>query len=293
MLRRTRVLVLFLAVGLLVVPRVWGQDAKTLRIGIMQSKRGEAQKYAPLIAYMKTKGIDVKLIGTRSYPDAAEKFSAGKLDAMFSGSGVAGCMIIKGVARPLVRPVNKAGWSTYWAVVVAKKGAPKFGGEADYFKDKAVLCCSLASSGEFFLRASCGKTAKPKMHKASSHGAALLALAKGKADVVVVKNRVWDSMSSDFKTKGALAELEVVGKDTGENPDGTLMISNKVSDELATKVKEALLKAKTDGSAAAAKLCKSLGIAGYTATSAEDFSHTLKLLKAAGVDKDFDFTFAD
>ena len=52
---------------------------------------------------------------------------------MFSGSGIAGCMIIKDLAYPVVRPVSNGGWSTYWAVVLAPKGSPRFTQDAAYF----------------------------------------------------------------------------------------------------------------------------------------------------------------
>ena len=155
---------------------------------IMQDKKGDAKKYRPLLDYLKGNGVGATFVAARSYPQAAELFAKGSVDGMFSGSGIAGCMIIKELAYPVVRPVSKAGWSTYWAVVLAQKGSPRFSQNADYFLNKKVILCGLASSGEFFFRAIKGQAEiKTTLLKASSHGAAVDALARGAADIAIVK----------------------------------------------------------------------------------------------------------
>ncbi|MHB8788961.1 MAG: PhnD/SsuA/transferrin family substrate-binding protein [Desulfobulbaceae bacterium] len=89
----------------------------------MQDVTGVAQQYGPLVDLFKANGIEVKLQGYSNYTDAALKFENGEVDAMFAGSGVAGAMIIKKVAYPVLRPVGEDGFSTYWAVVLAPKGS--------------------------------------------------------------------------------------------------------------------------------------------------------------------------
>lgn len=265
-----------------------------LKIGIMQSKKGQAKKYAPLIEYMKTKGIEVILVGTKNYPDAAAKFSSGQLDAMFSGSGIAGSMIIKGLAEPLVRPVSKTGWSTYWAVVVGPKGSPEYSATPSYFDGTNILACSLASSGEFYFRSIHeGQPLHGTLKKAASHGAALQALSKGAADYAVVKNRVWDSMSKDPKNQAWISKLEVVGKDQGENPNGTLIVAASVPTDTREKVTAALLDLEADTSAQAEAVKNSLKVQKYVVTTVDDFSHTVPMLRAAGVDENFNFEFTD
>jgi ABC-type phosphate/phosphonate transport system substrate-binding protein len=243
----------------------------------------QAQKYAPMLKFFKSKGIDVKLQGYRNYVDAAVKFEAGKVDAMVAGSGVAGSMIIKGVAYPIVRPVGKDGTSTYWAVVLAPKGAPEYTGGTEYFKGKKIICSFLASSGEFYARSILGS--KRELLRAASHGVAIKALAMKQADIAIVKNRVWDSEKAKFPS------LVEVGHDNGENPNNAMIISNKTSKALVEKVKAALLGLENDNSVEAKALKESLKITGYIPTTEEDFSHTIPLLKAAGVTKDFKFKY--
>ncbi len=252
-------------------------------LGIMQDKKGVAAKFHPLISYFKKAGVELKLKGYKSYPDAANKFFDGDVDGMFAGSGVAGSMMIKDVAYPLLRPLHNAGWSTYWAVVLAPVGGEPFDGKPEWFDGKSITCSSLASSGEFFARSILGSDRE--LVKAGSHGMAIQALARGKADVAIVKNRVWDSMKGKFPT------IEQIGKDQGENPDGTLIVSHKASKGTVEKVKALLLGLEKDSSPEALIVKKVLKINGYIPTSKDDFAHTLALLRSAGVTPAFEFRY--
>lgn len=260
--------------------------AETFRIAIMQAEKGAADRFTPLAQYLDKHGIQVELVPTASYTDAALMFSEGKADGMFSGSGVAGTMIIKDLAYPVVRPVDRNGISTYWAVVIAPRGAPAFTHEASYFKGKRVAFCALASAGEFFIRSIPGALdAAKEVIVAPSHGAAIEAVAKGQADIAIVKNRVWDNL------KGRYPGLVELGSDSGQNPNNTLIISKKTDPVLVKRLTGALLGLQNDASPAARAAREGLDIIGYIITSANDFQHTLGLLRQAGVDKNFDFHF--
>ncbi|MBI3773825.1 MAG: PhnD/SsuA/transferrin family substrate-binding protein [Gammaproteobacteria bacterium] len=261
-------------------------QADQFKLVIMQDDKGAAQKYAPLADYLKTKGVDVTLVGAPDYVKAAQMFAAGEADGMFSGSGVAGTMIIKDLATPVVRPVSKEGTSTYWTVVIAPAGAAKFTGSADYFAGKKVMFASLSSTGEIFYHSLPGaNTVKTTIMKAASHGAAIDALSKGAADVAIVKNRIWD------KEKSKYSNLTVVGEDTGENPDSTLIVSKKANADTVKKISSALLGLKGDSSAGANAVRDSLNIKEYITTTTADFKHNLELLKKAGIDASFKFAF--
>ena len=174
-------------------------EAVNFKIAIMQDEKDAWKKYTPLVTYLKNKGIDVVFVDALTYPQAADMFASGTVDAMFSGSGVAGSMIIKDLAEPLVRPLGKDGFSTYSAVVLARKGSKNFNGSADYFQDKKVVFCGLASSGEFYYRSLPNiASAKATLLKAASHSAAIDTVARGAADIAIVKNRVWDKMKSKY-----------------------------------------------------------------------------------------------
>jgi ABC-type phosphate/phosphonate transport system substrate-binding protein len=254
------------------------------KIGIMQDKKGSAAKFRPLINYFAKNGINVSFVAARNYPHAAKMFSNRKIDGMFSGSGVAGCMIIKGLASPVVRPVNSEGWSTYWAVVLAPKGAARFTQNANYFQNKKVIFCSLASSGEFFYHSILNnEKINTTIMKASSHGAAIDALFRKVADIAIVKNRVWEKMKAAYPT------IQRVGEDPGENPNGTFIVSKKTDLELVKKVTSIMLALEEDTSTEAKSVKEQLRISSYIKTDIDDFQSTIELLEKAGVDKSFDF----
>ena len=113
------------------------------------------------------------------------------------------------------------------------------------------------------------KEATAPASKPDDDEAALAALDKGQADFAVVKNRVWD------KEKSKYAGLAEVGKDLGENPDNTLMVSAKADQAIAAKVRDALLAIEADTSAEAKAVKDSLKLAKFIPTGADAFTHSL------------------
>ena len=266
------VAVLFLSPGLLY--------ADQFRIAIMQDKKGGAERFVPLVKYFQKNGVEAAFVPTRNYIHTAKMFESGQADAMFSGSSVAGIMIIKEVAHPLVRPLSEEGWSTYWAVLIAPKGSPRFTKTAEYFKDKRVVYTRMASSGEFFFRALPGSgDVGATITNASSPGAAIDALSRGVADVAIVNNRVWDLLKDKY------LGLELVGEASGENPNGTLIVSNNTEISVVSKVRSILLGLEGDKSSEAEAVKKGLKVKSYIETTLDDFKYTLPMLEQAGVRK--------
>jgi ABC-type phosphate/phosphonate transport system substrate-binding protein len=260
-----------------------GQAAE-IKIAITQAQAGDARKFQPLLDYFGKNGIAASFTTTQNYQSAADLFASGAVNAMFSGSGIAGTMIIKELADPVARPVSTDGVSTYAAVVIAPKGSPRFAGSPDYFNGKRVIFTPLASAGEFYFH-SLGSSRPKEILKAASHGAAVDALSRGQADVAIIKNHVWT------KEKDKYPMYEKVGEDKGENPDGTLIVSRKMDRQTVQKISAVLLGVQNDTSAEAKAVKDSLKIRGYIPTTANDFKHTLALLKKAGVTKAFAFKF--
>lgn len=273
----SKILVIFVT-ALTLIGLATTAQADSFKLIIMQDEKGAAQKYTPLADYLKTKGVDVIMVAAPDYIKAAQMFAVGEADGMFSGSGVAGTMLIKGLAIPVVRPVNKEGFSTYWAVLVAPTGAAKFTGSANYFAGKKVVFTNLASAGEFYYHSLPGvNKIKNSIIKAASHGDAIEALSKGSADVAIVKNRVWD------KEKDKYPNLAKVGEDHGENPDNTLIVYKNANPGTIKKVADALLGLKDDGSPGANAVRDTLNVKEYITTTQADFKHNLELLKKAGI----------
>lgn len=260
-------------------------QADSFKLVITQDEKDTAQKYTPLADYLKTKGVEVSMVGASDFSKAAQMFAAGEADGMFSGSSVASTLFIKNLATPLVRPVSKDGHSTYWEAVIAPTGAAKFTGSADYFAGKKVIFTGLASA-EFYYHSLPGANAtKATIMKAASHGAALNALSKGIADVAIVKNWIWE------KEKSKYPNLTQVGEDTSDNPDGTLIVSKKANADTVKKVSSALLGLKDDNSAGAKAVRDSLNVKEFITTTTADFKHNMEVAKKAGVTESFNFQF--
>jgi ABC-type phosphate/phosphonate transport system substrate-binding protein len=278
---RATCLAMAVAVGLAAAPAA---RAAELKIAVVQAQAGDARKFQPLLQYLATKGVSASFVTAPDYRAAAQLFATGGVDAMFGGSGIAGAMMIKGLASPAVRVASVDGADTYHAVVIAPRGGARFGGGAGYFAGKRVIFSALASAGEFYFH-SLGPSQAGALLKAASHGAALDALSRGQADVAIVKNHVWE------KEKGKYPGLEQVGADDGENPDGSLIVSRRLAPAAAAQVTAALVGLDADASPAAAAARDALRIRGYVPAGEKDFTHTLELLRRAGVTKDFAFTF--
>jgi ABC-type phosphate/phosphonate transport system substrate-binding protein len=259
-------------------------EAAQFRIAYTQDQRSVVKKYMPLMDYLAKKGIVPSYEEVKDYPAAATLFASGGVDAMFCGSGVAGAFMISELAVPLVRPVSTDGHSTYKAVILAQRGALPFDGSAEYFKGKKVAFTGFDSSGEFYFNSLPGAAQSDAIRvMTNSHGEAIEALDKGRADIVIVKNLVWDSVQSRYPN------LMKVGEDKGENPDNTLIVSVNVPISLRAKIAADLVKMQNDPSPEARAAKKSLKIFGFIKTTDKDFEHTLALLKSAGVTRSFLF----
>ncbi len=277
---------LFVLIALLIFYGEAGAAAEeqVFRIAIMQPQKGSAQIFRPLEDYLEVRGVSIKFIGAANYLAAANMFADGTVDGMFSGSAVAGCLFIKKLAYPVLRPVDANGQSTYRAVIIAPRGAPPYTGEAGYFRGKRVIACALASAGDFFFRSIPGiDSVEATLLTVPSHGAALAGISKGAAELAIVKNLVWDSLQAHHP------DLQQVGNDPGVNPNGTLIVSRKADPKMVDRLTAVLLALGSDSSPQATAVRKKMGIQRYIVTSLEDFEHTFGLLNSAGVTESFSF----
>ena len=68
--------------------------AEEFKIAVLQVNKDNAQAYQPLTEHLAKRGIAVKMVGVPTYEMAEKMFTAGQVDAMFSGSGIPGSMFI-------------------------------------------------------------------------------------------------------------------------------------------------------------------------------------------------------
>ncbi len=284
--------IVLLAAGLVLVGISTSFAAGTLHFVIMSpvDPQKEGLKYEALSTYLRSANPllgDIKLRVAKNYPEAVRLFAQGDVEGMFSGSFVASVLIAKGLARPLARPLFAGNASTYRTTIVAKKGVAPFGGIAD-FKGKRVAFCLLASAGEVFARSLLlpGEVLESVLVPVpvDSHQDALEAVQGGAADYAVVKSTVF--VPEEFPG------LIVVGSDSGEHPDNTLIMPAEAFEKYGTMISRVLIGLEGDTSEKAEALKQAFGCRGFIATAGIDFAPTFTLLRKARVDpKTFDFVF--
>jgi ABC-type phosphate/phosphonate transport system substrate-binding protein len=266
--------------------------AGTINMVVMVSENyaEEGARFEKLAKYIQSHGVDIgeiKVTVAKDYPQAAELFRSGQADGMFSGSFVGAILIKQGLAKPVVRPRLSFGISTYKTLVVAKSGTKAFSGLED-FKGKRVSYCSLASAGEIFVRSLLPAGEKPQNLfipvLARSHREALDDVLKGLADYAVTKNLVWDQE----KYKG----LSVVGSDSLEHPNNTLLLTPQAYDKYAEGIRAILLNLEKDKTTDGLALKNAFDIKSFISTSTDDFQHTFQLIEKAHIKPEkFNFKF--
>lgn len=84
-----------------------------------------------------------------------------------------------------------------------------------------------------------------------------------------------------------------MGKDPGENPNGTLIVSKNTKPEMVDKITNVLLGLKQDSSADAIAVKEKMKIVGFIKTTLDDFKFTIPLIKKGGLTSHSTSSFKD
>jgi ABC-type phosphate/phosphonate transport system substrate-binding protein len=68
--------------------------AEEFKIAILQDDRFSAQKYEPLVAHLAKTGTKITLVEAITYDAVSKMVASGKVDAMFTGPGIPGSMMV-------------------------------------------------------------------------------------------------------------------------------------------------------------------------------------------------------
>jgi len=98
----------------------------------------------------------------------------------------------------------------------------------------------------------------------------------GKVGYAIIKNLIW--------TEKKYPGLTVVGGDSAENPNNTLIMTPEMYTKYGKAIEDALLKIEYDNHSLAGKIKSRFGISGYIRTIQSDFSHTYSNMEKAKVD---------
>ncbi len=288
-MRTSMSLALMLGIFMSAAPSLAG-DQITLAVMASEDADREAARYEVLRSYLKVgnpslDGIRIEV--AKDYPHAVELFRSGKVDGMFAGSFVAATLIAKRLAVPVVRPLLMNGFSTYRALVIARRRTKPFTGIGD-FAGKRVAYTLLASSGEVYVRSLLPPGTQPGSLftpvPAASHLRAVQAVERGEADYAVIKDLVFNRV--------AFPDLEVVGMDPSANPNMTLILTPGAMKRFGKELRASLLYLEGDETIEAGDVRKEFLCSKFIPTTEDDFRHTYDLMKKAGIDpKTFDWRF--
>jgi hypothetical protein len=68
--------------------------AEEFKIAVLQINKDNIQEYQSLAGHLVRRGIAVRMVEVPTYETVTKMFSAGQVDAVFSGSGIPGSMFI-------------------------------------------------------------------------------------------------------------------------------------------------------------------------------------------------------
>jgi ABC-type phosphate/phosphonate transport system substrate-binding protein len=68
--------------------------AEEFRIAILQDDQSSIQKYEPLVAHLARTGIKVSLVEAPTCQAVTQMVASGEVDAVFSGPGIPGSMMV-------------------------------------------------------------------------------------------------------------------------------------------------------------------------------------------------------
>lgn len=281
---------------------VQGEENEILRVSI-RARPGEAEKFAPLAEYLKSHGLTVEFFGMPNDAASVHKIQSGEVDVMFAGSTLSTIMIMKDIAYPVARPLNKKGENGYHAIIVTMDpDMPEYDGTAGYFAGKRVVAAKNRTAGELYLVALVNadpsvkiKDRPSKFEKnpdakeielvnAKDHGSALSALKSDAADVAILNNQEFSLLASKYPG------CRVVGEDSANNyPSDTVMASKKADPKLIERLKKALLALRDDNSPQAKILKDSKNVDQYAEATGDNFKSTMNLLDKLEIGKDFEY----
>jgi phosphonate transport system substrate-binding protein len=280
-----RVVCLLLAVALITssVPAYAEPRQKEIKIGLVPEINifKQVKRYKHLESYLTVKtGIKINFSVMHTYGDIIDMFYGRELDGAFFGSLTATLANIKLEIEPIARPVYMDGRSTNRSYMVVRKDSEIKGfrdlkGKVIVFVDKA------STTGYIFPLAYLNEKGVKNVHTyfreyfySGSHDAAVKGVLMKEADVGVVKNTVYESLSRKNPRIGS--ELMVIAESI-EFPSDGLWLSMHVERDIRVKFEKALLN--MDKDVEGKKVLRKFKAKRFVETTIDDYNGVFTILK--------------
>ncbi|MBI4824355.1 MAG: phosphate/phosphite/phosphonate ABC transporter substrate-binding protein [Nitrospirae bacterium] len=262
-------------------------EKDTLLIGLLPEENvfRYVERHKPLESYLSEKlGIKVKFTILQRYADIIDMFTKREMDGAFFGVFTSVLAKKKLGVQPLARQVNIDGSTTSKGYIFARKDSGIT--TLKDMKDKRIAFVDKATATGYvfaiaFLREN-GITDIDKFFSGldftGSHDSTVYAVLDKRADIGVVKSRIFDRLSA--KDPLIKEETFIIAKST-DLPDMTLCLRKDIAPEIKEKIENTLLNMHEDPKGR--EVLKKLGAIRFILATEADFKPVINLIKKAGI----------
>jgi phosphonate transport system substrate-binding protein len=269
--------------------------AEELKIGLIpeQNVFKQMKRYKPLGKYLEEKtGNKITFTVLSRYGNIIESFHKMKLDGAFWGS-FTGAMAIKKLGiKPISRPVNMDGTSTYHGYILVRKDSG-ITNVAD-MKGKVIAFVEKATTAGYIYPVSYFKkhgiknidTYFKEYYFTGSHDSAIHAVLNKKADIACAKNTVYEMLARDDKR--LKEELLIISR-SPDVPSNGLGLRKEIPLQVKSDIKDTLLEMHEDPRGKL--VLEEFGVFRFIETSEGDYSPVFEVAENAGINlKDYEYT---
>ncbi|MBI4681565.1 MAG: phosphate/phosphite/phosphonate ABC transporter substrate-binding protein [Nitrospirae bacterium] len=262
--------------------------AAELTIGLIpeQNVFKQMKKYKPLGDYIEKKTeLKIKFIVLPRYGNIIESFEKKHMDGAFWGS-FTGAMAIKKLGiRPIARPVNPDGNSTYTGYIFVHKysvidSVDRMRHSIIAFVDKATTAgyvypvAYLREHGVADI-----KSFFKEFYFTGSHDAAIYAVLNKEAEIGCAKNTIFDKLAlEDPRVK---EDLKIIATSPAV-PSNGLAMKNNIAADIKKRLQKVLLE--MDGDPEGKEVLKEFGAIKFVETTENDYAPVFDLARKAGID---------
>lgn len=289
------IIVFVFAIGFIFLSAGYSLAEKdTLLIGLLPEENvfRYMERHKPLESYLSEKlGIKVKFTILSRYGDIIDMFTKREMDGAFFGVFTAVLAQKKLDVQPLARQVNPDGSTTSEGYIFARKDSgittlKDMKGKRIAFVDRATATGYIFAIS--FLKEN-GITNIDKFFSeyffTGSNDSAVYAVLDRRADIGVVKGRIFDRLSANDPL--IKEEIFIIVK-SAPLPDMTLCLRKDIAPEIRDKIKDVLLNMHEDPKGR--EVLKKLGAIRFISSETADFKPVMNLIKKAGINlKDYKY----
>lgn len=269
--------------------------ASELTIGLIpeQNVFKQMKRYKPIGDYIEKKtGIVMNFTVLPRYGNIIESFERRNLDGAFWGSFTGAMAIKKLEIKPIARPVNLDGTSSYHGYIFVHKESAI--DTVERMKHSVIAFVDKATTAGYVFPMAYFKeggveevdTYFKEYYFTGSHDAAIYSVLKKEAAVGCAKNTIFDMLAREDSS--VKEDLVVLAK-SSEVPSNGLGLRKDIAPEIKQQIKRALLEMYRDPEGRA--ILKKFGAIKFIETTEGDYAPVFELAKKAGIDlKGYQYT---